>query len=436
MEDTSRSQPISTQMQEIAEQAIAYPGMVFTTLIHRIDEAWLKEAYRRTNKQGAAGVDGVTAKEYEANLDENLQNLLERLKSGRYKAPPVERVWLDKDDGRKRPIGKPTFEDKIVQRAVVMLLEPIYEQEFYDFSYGFRPGRSPHQAIAKLREQCHELNINWIIDADVSGYFDAIPHKQLQDIIKQRVNDGGILRLIGKWLNAGVMEAGEVTRSDKGSPQGGVISPMIANVYLHYVLDEWYVQEVKPRLSGRSFLLRFADDFIIGCELEQDARRIMAVLPKRFERYGLSIHPDKSKLVRFGKPPRTGPPNARSETFDFLGFTHYWGKSRRGYWVVKRKTAGKRQRRTIKAIWQWCKENRHQPIAEQYRMLSQKLRGHYQYYGIRSNYRQLENVAQKVRRAWWYWLNRRHSRRNMDWEKFEKLLKRFPLPVPRIVHNI
>jgi group II intron reverse transcriptase/maturase len=345
-------------------------------------------------------------------------------------------VWLDKEDGRKRPIGKPTFEDKIVQRAVVMLLEPIYEQEFYDFSHGFRPGHSPHQAIAEWREQCHALNINWVIDADVSGYFDAIPHNQLGDIIKQRVNDGGILRLIGKWLNAGVMEAGEVTRADKGSPQGGVISPMLANVYLHYVLDEWFEQEVKPRLTGRCFLIRFADDFIIGCELEQDARRIMAVLPKRFGRYGLSIHPEKTKLVRFGKPPRTGTPSTRNGTFDFLGFTHYWGKSRRGYWVVKRKTAGKRQRRTIKAIWQWCKENRHQPLAEQHRMLTLKLRGHYQYYGIRSNYRQLENVAQKVRRAWWYWLNRRSSQRDMGWEIFEKLLKQYPLPPPRIIHNI
>lgn len=410
--------------------------MVFTTLVHRIDVEWLREAYRQTNKRSAAGIDGMTAAEYGANLDENLQELHWRLVNGQYKAPPVERVWLEKEDGRKRPIGKPTFEDKIVQRAVVMLLEPIYEQEFYDFSHGFRPRHSPHQALHELREQCQALNINWIIDADVSGYFDAIPHNQLRERIKKRVNDGGILRLIGKWLNAGVMEAGEVTYADKGSPQGGVISPMLANVYLHHVLDEWFEQEVKPRLTGRSFLIRFADDFIIGCELEQDARRIMAVLPKRFGRYGLSIHPDKTKLVKFGKPPRKGPLGDRNGTFDFLGFTHYWAKSRRGYWVIKRKTAGKRQRRTIKAIWQWCKENRHQPLAEQHQMLSLKLRGHYQYYGIRSNYRQLENVAQKVRRAWRYWLNRRSSQRDMDWEKFEKLLKQFPLPIPRIVHNI
>jgi group II intron reverse transcriptase/maturase len=436
MEDTPRSQPISTILQEIAEQAIQYPDEAFTTLIHHIDEEWLREAYHQTNKRGAAGVDGVTAAEYAANLEENLRDLLERLKEGRYKAPPVERVWLDKEDGRKRPIGKPTFEDKIVQRAVVMLMEAVYEPQFYDFSHGFRKGHSAHQAIQELREQCNRLNINWIVDADVSGYFDEIPHGQLRELIKQRVNDGGILRLIGKWLNAGVMEEGNLTYAEKGSPQGGVVSPMLANVYLHYVLDEWFEQEVKPRMKGRCFLLRFADDFIIGCELESDARRIMEVLPKRFGRYGLSIHPEKSKLVKFGKPPKNNPPNPRNGTFDFLGFTHYWGKSRRGYWVIKRKTARKRLRRTVKALWQWCKENRHLPLKEQHQMLTLKLRGHYQYYGIRSNYRQLEKVLQRAKEGWRYWLNRRSRQQDMKWEKFTEVIKLFPLPKPRIVHAI
>jgi len=436
MEDTPRSQPISTILQEIAEQSIQYPDEAFTTLIHHIDEEWLREAYQQTNKRGAAGIDGVTAAEYAANLDENLQDLLERLKDGRYRARPVERVWLDKEDGRKRPIGKPTFEDKIVQRAVVMLMEAVYEPEFYDFSHGFRKGHSAHQAIKELREQCNRLNINWILDADVSGFFDEIPHDQLREIIKQRVNDGGILRLIGKWLNAGVMEEGVLTYAEKGSPQGGVISPMLANVYLHYVLDEWFEKEVKPRMKGRCFLLRFADDFVIGCELEGDARRIMEVLPKRFGRYGLSIHPEKTKLVKFGKPPKNKPPASRNGTFDFLGFTHYWGKSRRGYWIIKRRTIRKRLRRTVKGLWKWCKENRHLPIKEQHRMLSLKLRGHYQYYGIRSNYRQLEKVLQQARKGWRYWLNRRSRQQDMKWEKFTEVIKLFPLPRPRIVHAI
>jgi group II intron reverse transcriptase/maturase len=314
-----------------------------------MDVEWLREAYRQTNKSGAAGIDGITAAVYAANLEENLEELHRRLVSGQYKAPPVERVWLDKEDGRKRPIGKPTFEDKIVQRAVAMLLEPIYEQEFYSFSHGFRKGHSAHQALHEIREQCQQMNINWIVDADVSRFFDELRHDELRGFIKQRVNDGGVLRLIGKWLNAGVMEEGNLTYAEKGSPQGGVISPLLANIYLHYVLDEWYEKEVKPRLKGRSFLTRFADDFVIGCELESDARRIMEVLPRRFGRYGLTIHPEKTKLVKFGKPPKKEQAGPKNETFDFLGFTHYWAKSRRGYWVIKRKTARKRQRRSIKA---------------------------------------------------------------------------------------
>jgi group II intron reverse transcriptase/maturase len=435
MRDTSRSPIVSTKLQAIAEQAIAYPEMVFTTLAHHIDVAWLEEAYRLTNKSGAAGVDGVTAGEYAANLEENLGKLHERLKSGRYKAPPVERVWLDKEDGRKRPIGKPTFEDKIVQRAVVMLLEAVYEQDFYDFSYGFRPGRRAHQALRELREQCRKQNTNWVVDADVQGFFDELGHDLLCELLKRRVNDGGVLRLIGKWLNAGVMEEGEHTFAEKGSPQGGVVSPIIANVFLHYVLDEWYEQEVKPRLQGRSFLLRFADDFVIGCELESDAQRILEVLFQRFERYGLTIHPKKTKLVKFGKPPKKGS-GPKNGTFDFLGFTHYWAKSRRGYWVIKRKTAHKRLRRSIKALWHWCKENHHLPLAEQYRLLCLKLRGHYQYYGIRSNYRQLEAIYQQALKKWWYWLNRRNRRGKLEWEKFKRILTILPLPRPRIIHAI
>jgi len=436
MGDTQRSPTISTQLQTIAEQAIHRPEMVFTALAHEIDVEWLREAYRRTNKRGGAGIDGVTAAAYAEDLEENLQDLHARLKSGRYTAPPVERVWLDKEDGRKRPIGKPTFEDKIAQRAVAMLLESVYEAEFYSFTHGFRPGHSPHQALHELREECRRQNVHWIVDADVSGFFDEIPHGPLQEIIKQRVNDGGILRLIGKWLHAGVMEAGELSYTETGSPQGGVISPLLANVYLHKVLDEWYEQVVKPRLKGRSFLVRFADDFIIGCEMESDARRIMKVLPQRFRRYGLTIHPRKTKLVKFSKPSRNEPADPEQGTFVFLGFSHYWAKTRQAYWVIKRKTAPKRLRRTVKAIWQWCKENRHQSITEQYRMICLKLRGHYQYYGLRSNYAQLEAVYQHTQRGWRYWLARRSREGKLRWDKFKQILTDFPLPRPRIIHAI
>jgi group II intron reverse transcriptase/maturase len=340
------STTVSTKLQQIAEQARRYPSCVFTTLAHHIDVDFLTEAYRRTRKSSAPGIDGVTGHEYAKNLESNLHDLHERLREGRYKAPPFKRVWLKKEDGKKRPIGMPAFEDKIVQRAVVMLLGAIYEQDFYDFSHGFRPGRQPHRALKELRQQCVEMKIGWIVDADVSSFFDNIDRTWLRKCIQVRVNDGSIIRLIGKWLNAGVMDEGIWSHPETGTPQGGVVSPILANIFLHYVLDDWFVKVARPRMKGKCFLIRFADDFVIGCALESDARRIMEVLPKRLGRFGLTIHPEKSKLISFGKPPRD---ETRGQggygTFDFLGFTHYWARSRQGYWVIKRKTAGKRLRR-------------------------------------------------------------------------------------------
>ena len=436
MGDTLRSPTISTQLQQIAQQAVCYPKMVFTTLAHRIDVDWLREAYRRTRKDAAPGVDGVTAEEYGENLEENLRDLHERLRTRRYVAPPVKRVWLEKEDGGKRPIGKPAFEDKIVQRAVVMLLGAIYEKDFYDFSFGFREGHSQHQALQELLEQCRKKRIGWIVDADVSGFFDNLDHGKLREIVKQRVNDGGILRLIGKWLKAGVQEGNNRMYPESGAPQGGVISPMLSNIYLHHVLDGWFVKEVQPRLRGRCFLIRFADDFIIGCELEEDASRIMKVLPKRFERFGLQIHPKKTALIKFRKPVNKDDKGSGNGTFDFLGFTHYWAKTRRGFWVIKRKTARKRGIRFIKATWRWCRNNRHRPIKEQHQKLSAKLSGFYQYYGVRYNYKALQLAHDEAQRAWRRWLNRRSHKGNISWELFPKIKKAWPLPKPRIVHNI
>ena len=435
MGDTLRSETVSTKLHRIAEQAKAYPTMIFTTLMHNVDVDFLREAYHRTRKDAAPGIDGVTAEHYAENLEENLLKLYKHMRSGRYVAPPVHRAWLEKEDGRKRPIGIPCFEDKLVQRAVSMLLGAIYEQDFYDFSYGFRMGRNPHQAIGKLRELCGQLNTGWIVDADVSGFFDNLDHGLLREIIKQRVNDGKVINFIGKWLNAGVLEGEALSYPEKGSPQGGVISPMISNIFLHHVLDEWYAQEVKPRLKGRSFLIRYADDFIIGCEREDDAKKVMEVLPKRFNRFNLTIHPEKTTLVDFRKPGGKDPESGNG-TFDFLGFTHYWGTSRRGYWIIKRKTVNKRLNRAMVRIWLWCRNNRHSPLGIQHRKLSQKLHGHYQYYGIRGNYKSLRVVLRKAERAWQYWLSRRSQKSQIPWEKFQKLLARYPLPKPRIAHSI
>ncbi len=435
MEDTPRSETVSTKLHAIAEQAVRYPDTVFTTLMHNIDVEFLFEAFRRTRQDAAPGVDGVTAEDYAVHLGENLRSLHARMRSGHYKAPPVKRKWLDKEGGAQRPIGMPAFEDKIVQRAVTMLLESVYEQDFHDFSYGFRPNRSAHHAVRALREQCMAQNTGWIVDADISGFFDNLDHGHLRDILRRRVNDGGVLRFIGKWLNAGVLEGQELTYPETGSPQGGVISPMLSNIYLHHVLDEWFVNEVQPRLEGRSFLIRYADDFVIGCEYESDARRVLAVLPQRFGRYGLNIHPEKTKLVKFGSPGGKGSPKCGNGTFDFLGFTHYWATSRGGYWVIKRKTMRTRLKRVMKALWQWCRANMHRPIVEQHKTLCQKLRGHYQYYGLRANCELMQVYYRHVRYAWRFWLSRRDRKHVITWEMFEKLRQKLPLPTPRIIHQ-
>jgi RNA-directed DNA polymerase len=431
-----RSPTVTPKLQRIAAQAARDPARVFTTLAPLIDEDFLREAYRHTSKSSAPGIDGVTAEAYAEHLDENLRDLHARLRSGRYPAAPVERVWIEKDDGRQRPIGKPAFEDKIVQRAVAMLLEALYEQDFLDCSYGFRPGRSPHAALHEVRERCMNEGMGWIVDADVSGYFDSIDRTRLREVLRKRVNDGSILRLIGKWLRAGVMDHGELTHPETGVVQGGVISPVLANIFLHHVLDEWFEREVQPRLKGRSFLTRFADDFVIGCELEADAQKIMAVLPKRFARFGLRIHPTKTTLVGFRKPKASQASAHGNGTFEFLGFTHYWARTRRGFWVIKRRTARKRLRRTQQAWWQWCRHNRHAPLQYQYQMLCLKLRGHFRYYGIRGNFPLLENVRRYAEKAWRYWLSRRSSKSAIDWKKFQKLLALYVLPTPKIVHNI
>jgi group II intron reverse transcriptase/maturase len=417
--------------------------MGFTSLNHHLDLPWLREAYRRTRKDGAVGVDGQTAADYEANLEENLRQLLERAKSGTYFAPPVRRVRIPKAGSRTetRPIGIPTFEDKVLQRAVVMVLEAIYEQDFYDCSYGFRPKRSAHQALNALWRQTSPIGGGWILELDIRKFFDTLDHAHLREFLRRRVRDGVLLRLIGKWLNAGVLDDGTLSYPETGSPQGGVVSPVLANVFLHYVLDDWFAREVQPRLKGRAFLIRYADDAVIGFTDEHDARRVLDVLPKRFGKYGLTLHPEKTRLVRFQRPPRRSdhkrPPTDRGpETFELLGFTHYWGLSRRGNWVVKRKTAPSRFTRAIRTIARWCRLHRHDPIADQQRTLSQKLRGHFGYYGITSNFDALDRFHREVTRTWRKWLGRRKRDGTLSWALMERLLERYPLPRGVVVHSV
>jgi group II intron reverse transcriptase/maturase len=440
MTETQGSNTISTKLERIATLAKRSPKISFTSLAHYIDIDWLREAYRRTRKDGATGIDGQTAGEYAAKLEENLRSLLERAKSGAYRAPPVRRVHIPKGTGGEtRPIGIPTFEDKVLQRAVAMILEAVYEQDFYDCSYGFRPKRSAHQALNVLQGEATTMKMGWVLEADIKQFFDTLDHTHLMAILRRRVCDGVLLRLIGKWLKAGVLENGVQSHPDAGSPQGGVISPILANVYLHEVLDEWFERVVKPRLASRALLVRYADDLVLLFARKDDAHRVMSVLPKRFGKYGLTLHPDKTGLIPFRRPvlhPREGGSKVmRPGTFELLGFTHYWAKSRRGNWVVGQKTASNRFTRALARVAQWCRENLHQPVRWQWQILTQKLRGHYGYYGITGNYRAIDRFLQEVRRVWRKWLDRRSNRARMKWERMEKLLERYPLPRPRIMVN-
>jgi len=418
---------VSTKCQRIAKLAKRDPGCSFTSLAHHIDLAWLKRAYLRTRKDGAAGIDGTTAKDYEQDLEENLGRLLEAAKSGRYYAPPVKRVWIPKGDGKQRPIGIPTFEDKVLQRAVAMVLEAVYEQDFHDGSYGFRPGRSAHQALALLWRELGSSQGGWVLELDIESFFDTLEHKHLRAFVQQRVCDGVICKLIDKWLKAGVMEDGQLSYREDGTPQGGVISPILANLYLHHVLDSWFETEVRPRLRGRSALIRYADDAVLTFSDEVDARKVLEVLPKRFARFGLRLHPVKTRLVQFVPPDREQESQAHS--FDLLGFTHYWGKSQKGRWIIKRKTAKDRLRRALKRVKQWCQGHRHDPVKAQYATLSQKLQGHYGYYGIIGNRPALYRFRMELIRIWVKWLGRR-SQRRLSWRAAIPMLQRLHLPEP------
>lgn len=435
MAETQSSVNVSTKVERIAKLAREAPDMAFQTLAHHIDVEWLHEAYKRTRKDGATGVDGQTAEQYAADLAGNLQHLLDRAKSGTYFAPPVRRVHIPKGSGNEtRPLGIPTFEDKVLQRAVAMLLEAVYEQDFYDCSYGFRPRRSAHQALDDLWKQTMDMGGGWILEVDVRRFFDNLDHKHLREILRRRVVDGVLTRLIGKWLNAGVLEDGAITRPQSGTPQGGVISPLLANIFLHAVLDEWFEHDVRPRLAGHARLFRYADDAVMLFAREDDARRVLEVLPKRLEKYGLTLHPEKTRLVEFRRPDRRSDDDDRNGpgTFDLLGFTHYWALARSGKWAVKRKTAKDRFRRALARIAQWCKHHRHDAIRDQRSALARKLHGHFGYFGIIGNSEALARFRWQVIRVWQKWLSRRSQRGRILWDRFNEMLKHLRLPAARL----
>ena len=422
---------MSTVELQIAERAMKFKGEALHNLHHFIDVTMLRESYKELNKHSAKGVDGVTWKHYGDKLEERLPGLLAEFKSGRYRAPAIKRAYIPKDKHSKRPLGIPTIEDKVLQASVVRVIEPVYEKEFKDFSYGFRPGRSQHQAIDRMFREVSFEGMHYIIDADIKNYFGNIDHGILRSFLDQRIKDGVIRKMIDKWLKAGVLEEGNISYPDEGTPQGGVISPILSNIYLHYVLDEWFSEQIQPLLIGKSFMIRFADDFIMGFSNKSDAQRVMEVLPKRFAKYKLTLHPEKTKLIDLNSK------RGESErSFDFLGFTHYLGASRKGNIVLKRKTSSKKLTRAITKIEEFIKENRHMKLRELITTINVKLRGHYLYYGITFNYRGIKLYYEEVKRALYKWIRRRGGKTKWTWETFVMLIDAWcPVMKPKILKS-
>jgi len=416
MSDASTSGGMSLQLLEVAERARREPEGRFHSLAHRIDVPALERAYHRMRKNAAVGVDGVTQEQYGQDLEANLQDLHVRMKAKRYRHQPIRRVHIPKEGGKTRPIGVSAFEDKIVQDALREVLEAIYEQDFLDCSYGFRPGRSPHDAVRTLDRVVHKGKVNWILEADVVSFFDNIDRKVLKKMLEVRVADGSLLRLIGKCLHVGVLDGVELSTSESGTAQGSVLSPLLGNVYLHYVLDRWFERRVKPRLHGQATLVRYADDFVIGFEYKEDAKRVMDALSERMEHFGLTLHPDKTRLLPFRRPPKRPEGGKGRATFDFLGFTFYWARTRKDRWAMTWKTRSASLRRFIGSVYDWCRRHRHLPVAVQHKALKRRIQGHFNYFGVSGNFISLLKVIEQVKRIWYKWLcrGRAYPRRGVN----------------------
>ena len=427
---------MSLQLQKVVERARTEPDGRFHSLAHLIDVPALEAAYRSIRKGAAVGVDGVTKEEYGRNLESNLLDLHDRLKSKRYRHQPIRRVHIPKDGGRTRPIGISALEDKVVQGAVRDVLEAIYEQDFLDCSFGFRPGRNAHDAIRTLDKAVHQGGVNWILEADIESFFDSLDRTKLKELLQIRVADGSLLRIISKLLRVGVLDGADYSTSDLGTAQGSVLSPLLGNVYLHYVLDVWFDQTVRPLLGCRATLVRYADDFVIGFERRADADRVMALLQERMASYGLALHPDKTRLLPFGRPPIRQQRGKGPASFDFLGFTLYWRRARSGHWGMWCKTRSSRLQRAINVAADWCRRHRHKPVAVQHAALSRRMQGHFNYFGVSGNYRSMRPLVEATERNWFKWLRRRSNRTRLTWQKFAAILKRYPLPTPRIYVRI
>ena len=427
---------MSPQLRKVAERARQEPDGQFHSLAHLIDEMALGRAFGRQRANAAVGVDGITKEKYGQDLPGNLRGLVERLKAKRYRHQPIRRVHIPKDNGKTRPLGISAFEDKVVQDAIREVLQAVYEQDFLNCSFGFRPGRGAHDAIRALHLSVDRGECNWILEADIVSFFDCVDRTALAGMLQKRLADGSLLRLIGKCLNVGVLDGAEFTTPEVGTAQGSILSPLLGNIYLHYALDEWFEREVRPRLRGRATLIRYADDFVIGFEYREDADRVWEVLPKRMQRYGLTLHPDKTRLLDFRRPPVEQQGGRGPSTFDFLGFTLYWRRTRQGRWRVGCQTRRARLHRAMSAVYEWCRDHRHHPLGVQHAGLRSRLQGHRNYFGVNGNLRRMAYLYAHAIRSWVKWLSRRSQRGRLTWERVRLLLQRYPLPPPRIVVSI
>lgn len=437
--DTEMDQTTRTKLALIAKRAREEPQCQFTSLAHLLDEGFLRECYFSLGRDRASGIDGVTWEEYGENLDENLKGLVVRLKAKRYKPQPARRTYIPKDAHSVRPLGLPSLEDKIVQKGMVAILEAIYEADFRDCSYGFRPGRSCHQAINAVDKTIMTKPINHVVEADIKGFFDTVSHERMMTFLQVRIKDPSFLLLVRRLLNAGYVEAGRVVATERGTPQGGNLSPILSNVYLHYVLDLWFEQTLKPQVQGHCSLVRYADDFLCMVQKGEDAQYIKQALWERFAAFDLELHPEKTRVLSFGRYERENAKrqHRKAQTFDFLGFTHFCGKSRKGKFIVGRTTSGTKFRKKCQDLNVWLKAVRNAGKTKAWwPILAAKLRGHYQYYGVSGNMASLRRYYAVALRLTLKWLNRRSQRKAFSWKGFISYLKHYPLPKPRITCNL
>lgn len=431
---------VRTKLASIAEIAEKDKNAKFYSLAYLMNKNTLREAFNRLNKNASAGADGVIKVEYESKLEENINGLVKRLKQNSYKPQPVKRVYIPKDSGNKmRPLGIPALEDKIVQSALTIILESIYEVDFLPMSFGFRPNKDCHKALQDLSRNIGTKKVEYIVDADIRGFFDNVDHECLMKFLRYRVSDSRILALIKRFLKAGILEKGNFSNTTVGVPQGGSISPLLGNIYLHYVLDSWFEEVVKRYCKGECYLTRYADDSVACFQHKEDAEKYYEALKKRLGRFKLSVADEKTRIIRFGRfaerdCKREG--KGKPETFDFLGFTHYCGRSRKGRFKLKWKTSRKKFTSKVKSFNKWMKENRRLPLSIIWEKVNLKLVGHYNYYGVSDNWKNLLRFKRQVERIIYYWLKRRSQKSKLTWDKFNDMLKNYPLKEPKSLVNL